>query len=49
MEKSLPTEDAPIGLKPFGDDTIRTIVNRVGLRIGLYVTTAKAHVCHAPP
>jgi site-specific recombinase XerD len=38
MEKSLPTEDAPIGLTPYGDDTIRTIVNRVGLRIGLQVT-----------
>jgi site-specific recombinase XerD len=38
MEKSLPTEDAPIGLNPFGDDTVRTIVNRVGHRIGLHVT-----------
>lgn len=33
-----PTEHAPIGLKPMGDTTMRYIVNRVGLRVGLYVT-----------
>jgi site-specific recombinase XerD len=32
-----PTELAPIGLKPMANTTIRYIVNRVGLRIGLYV------------
>lgn len=33
-----PTEHAPIGRKPLAGVTIRCIVNRVGLRIGLYVT-----------
>lgn len=32
-----PTELAPIGLKPMANTTIRYMVNRVGLRIGLYV------------
>jgi integrase/recombinase XerC len=35
--ESLPAEDAPIGRTPLGDDTMRTIVQRVGLRIGLHV------------
>lgn len=40
MRKRLPddTEHAPIGVKPMGDTTMRYIVNRIGHRIGLYVT-----------